>query len=250
MNSLTRIGGVAGLALSVTACGTLYKLDVIAHNNPDHELGNSYIILSSSPKIDIKSPEFEEYAEQLERALAMSNYHRVSDDNIDEAAIAVYLYADISEPAKRYHEVNNAVTETAYDTTSTREAQTVGGGQGGGGSQGQGSQTRSVEPPRPDVMVGYEKRQFATTVYLKHLSIQAVDLHRYAKDIDQLGRDKAIPQEIWSVEVDTTGRPSELDEVVPVMIAAAQPYIGVSTADSVRVKMGESDSRIRSIKGD
>ena len=99
-------------------------------------------------------------------------------------------------------------------------------------------------------MIGYESRQFATTVYLKHLSIQAVDLHRYAKDIKQFGREKAVPKEIWSVEVETTGSPSELSEVVPVMIAAAEPYIGTGTQDTVRVKMGETDSRIRTIKGD
>jgi hypothetical protein len=249
MNSLTRIGSVAGLAMSLSACGTLYKLDVVAHNNPNHDLGSNYVILSSDPKLDVNSPDFAKYASQLERALAAKNYHRVAEENIDDADLAIYFFAGISDPAKRYHEVNSAVTETAYDTTSTREAQTVGGGQGGGGSQGQGNQTRSIEPPPPDVLIGYEKRQFATTVYLKHLNIQAVDLHSYARDIKQLGRDKAVPKEIWSVEVDTTGSPSDLDEVVPIMIAAAQPYFGVSTDDNVRVKMSESDSRISSIKG-
>ena len=161
----------------------------------------------------------------------------------------MYMYVEISDPAKRYHQVNNAVMETGYDTTTTRESQTVGNNQGGG-SQGQGgSQTRSVEPPRPDMLIGYETQQFATTVYAKHLRIRAVNLHRYAKDIEQFGRDKAVPQEIWSVEVETTGRPSDLGEVVPVMIAAAQPYIVVSTNDNVRVRLGETDSRIRAIKG-
>ena len=248
-SSLARAASVTGLAVSLSACGTLYKLDVTAYNNPDHELGNTYVILSASPEISMDSPEFAEYASQLERALAANNYQRVSGDDLEQAELAVYLYADISDPAKRYHEVNNAIMETDYDTTTTRESQTVGGSQSGG-SQGQGSsQTRSIEQPPPDVLIGYETRQFATTVYLKHLSIQAVDLHRYAKDIKQVGREKAVPQEIWSVEVETTGRPSELSEVVPVMIAAAEPYIGTGTEDTVRIKMGESDRRIKSIRG-
>ena len=246
-----RVASIAGLAFAVSGCGTLYKLDVTAYSNPDENLGNKYVIISSNPKIAMESPEFNEYANQLERALLTKNYQRVPNDDLDEADLAVYLYADISDPAKRYHEVNTAVKETDYDTTSTREAQTASNSQGGGGSQRQsGSSTRSVEPARSDVLIGYETQQFATTVYLKHLSIQAVDLRRYAEDIKQFGRDRAVPQEIWSVEVETTGSPSDLGEVVPVMIAAAQPYVGVSTDDNVQVRMGETDSRIRTIKGD
>jgi hypothetical protein len=249
MNSAIKVCAVASLSIGLNACGTLYKLDVTAYNNPNHDLDNTYVILSSNRRIDLRSPEFELYAEQLERALSAKQYRRIRGEDPSEADLAVYMYVEISDPAKRYHQVNNAVMETGYDTTTTRESQTVGNNQGGG-SQGQGgSQTRSVEPPRPDMLIGYETQQFATTVYAKHLRIRAVNLHRYAKDIEQFGRDKAVPQEIWSVEVETTGRPSDLGEVVPVMIAAAQPYIGVSTNDNVRVRLGETDSRIRAIKG-
>lgn len=237
------------LALSLSACSTLYKLDVTAYSDPDLETGNTYVILSANPKIRMDSPEFAEYASQLERALAAKNYERAEGNDIQKADIAVYLHAGISDPKKRFHEVNNAITETAYDTTTTREAQTIGGSQSGG-SQGQStSQTRSIEPARPDLLVGYESRRFATTVYLKHLTIQAVDLQRYVRDISEVGRDKAVPREIWSVDVETTGTPGDLSEVVPVMIAAAQPYIGANTDDPVRIRMGESDGRIKTIRG-
>ena len=237
-------------AIVLSGCGTLYKLDVTAFSDPDHELGKTYVILSSSPKIDINSPDFQEYANQLERALAEKNYQRVPGTDLEDVALAIYLQADISDPEKRYHSVTTAMTEPAYDEAVTREASSGSGGQGGGGSPGQPTmQTQSVEPPPPEVLVGYEKQQFATTVYQKHLSIQAIDLQRYISDVQQLGRDKAVPHEVWSVDVETTGSPSELDAVVPVMIAAAQPYIGANTDDRVRIRMGESDGRIKTIRG-
>ena len=239
-------------AFVLSGCGTLYKLDVTAFGDPVHELGRSYVILSSNPDIDMNSPAFDAYAGQLERALAEKDYQRVPGDNLQDVALAVYLDADISDPEKRYHVVKTAMVEPAYDEAVTREAPRGSGGQGGGGgsSNRATSQTQSVEPPPPEVLTGYEKQQFATTVYEKRLSIQAIDLQRYINDVQQVGRDKAVPHEVWSVEVATTGSPSELDEVVPVMIAAAQPYLGGVKADKVRVNMNETDSRIRTIRGD
>jgi hypothetical protein len=242
---------IAIFASVLSGCGTLYKLDVTAFGDPNHELGRSYVILSSNPAIDMNSPAFETYAGQLERALAEKNYQRVSGENLENVALAVYLDADISDPEKRYHSVTTAMTEPSYDEAVTREANSGSGGQGGGGSPGQPTiQTQSVEPPPPEVLIGYEKQQFATTVYQKHLSIQAIDLQRYINDVQQLGRDKAVPHEVWSVDVETTGRPSELDAVVPIMIAAAQPYLGGGKADNVRVRMSDTNSQIQTIKGD
>ena len=243
---------IAIFASVLSGCGTLYKLDVTAFGDPNHELGRSYVILSSNPAVDMNSPAFETYADQLERALAEKNYQRVSGENLENVALAVYLDADISDPQKRYHTVKTAMVEPAYDEAVTREAPRGAGGQGGtgGSSSRPTSLTQSVEPPPPEILTGYEEQKFATTVYQKRLSVQAIDLQRYINDLQQVGRDKAVPNEVWSVEVATTGSPSELSDVVPVMIAAAQPYLGGAKTDKVRVKMNETDSRIQSIRGD
>ena len=250
MRKANQICAAVTLALSLGGCGTLYKLDVNASSVSEHDLGNQYVILSSDPRLEFGSPEFEEYAAQLERALASRNYHRVEEENADDADLAIYIYTAISDPAKRYHEVNDAIIESDYDTTTTKDAQSVGGGgQSGNGSNGGSNTTRSVEPPPPDVLIGYEKRQFATTVYSKQLSVRAIDLHRYIADIEKYGREDAVPMVIWRTEVETTGSPRDLGEVIPIMIAAAQPYFGAETEDTVRVKLSDSDRRIQSIRG-
>lgn len=248
-NHLITATAVLSFGLTLTGCGTLYKLDVTAFNNPDHELGNSYVILSSTPNIDINSPEFQEYASQLERALAERDYRRVPVTDLDKAALAVYLSADISDPEKRFHSVSTALIEPAYDETTTSEARSANTGQSGG-SQGQSSvKLPSIEPPPPEVLVGYEKQQFATTVYVKSLSIRAIALQQYARDVQTKGPDKAVPQEVWSVDVETTGQPDSLSEALPVMIAAAQSYFGIATGETVRLKLSEKDRRVQFIRG-
>ena len=52
-----------------------------------------------------------------------------------------------------------------------------------------------------------------------------------------------------SIDIETTGQPSDLADVVPVMVAAGQPYLGASTEDVVQIKINSSDSRIAAIKG-
>ena len=240
MKPLLRTGIIAGLSVGLSACGTLYKLDVTAHNKSESEFEKTYVTLSGSPDLNVQSAQFEEYATQLERALAGKGYKRVGEEHLSTAALAIYITADIGDPSKTYHQVARPMYETVYPENS-RAAVKASGTQGG-------AQTPPPSPV-PDALVGFEQTGFATTVYTKYLSVIAVDLQKYLQEIASVGRSVAVPREIWSIDVETTGTPSELAEVVPVMIAAASPYLGDSTGDTVRVKMSESDRRVRSIKG-
>ena len=64
------------------------------------------------------------------------------------------------------------------------------------------------------------------------------------------GQEEAVPFEVWSIDVETTGSPGDLNEVVPVMVAAAEPYITERTDDVVRVKLNGTSKRISAIKDD
>ncbi len=92
-----------------------------------------------------------------------------------------------------------------------------------------------VVTPTPEILAGFEETGFATTVYTKHMNLIAVDLQKYIRDIATVGRTKAVPKEIWSIDIETTGQPGDLSEAFPVMIAAAQPYLADSTEDFVQV---------------
>lgn len=248
MNKLLIAGSFSCLALGVSGCSTLYKLDVTAYNNPNIDVGTSYVILSGNPDIPVTSPEFAGYANQIERALEPKGYHRVTDGDLSEAALGIYVSMAVSDPAKRYHTVQRGLYESPYADESA--ATVRGSGQGGGGNSGSGgaSQAKMPTTPAPEMLSGVAENSFATTVFTKQLNLVAVDLQSYIKEIDAVGREKAVPVEVWSVDIETTGQPSDLSEVFPVMVAASQPYLGDSTDDVVQTKLSGSDKRVRQIK--
>lgn len=256
MKYLARVGGAAGIALALSACGTLYKLDVTAYNDPNAQLGDTYVLLSGSPDLPVNSPEFERYAAQVERVLAEKGYRRVSGDALDDASLGIYIAAGISDPGKRYHQVSRGIYEPSDYTSGIAVPRSGGNNSGGSGNTGGvgGGQQTQVMPPVPEhapqQLAGYETDAFATTIYTKHMNLIAIDLQQYLKDVAETGRARAVPKEIWSVDVETTGTPSDLGEVIPVMLVAGEPYIAASTDDVVEVRLNGTDKRIATIKGE
>lgn len=246
MQTFTRIVSIASLTVLLFGCGTLYKLDVTAYSNPNPELDKTYVILSGSPDLSVNSPEFAAYADQVERAIEPKGYRRLPEEDISSAAIGVYLTATVGDPGKRYHKVAQGIYERPAGEEVSGVVQKSGSPSGPGG----GSTGNVVVSPRPEQLTGYEQKSFATTVYTKHLNLVAVDLQQYISDIKAYGRSAAIPKEIWSIDIETTGTPSDLNEVLPVMLAAGQPYVEDSTDEVVRVKIGGADKRISAIRGD
>ncbi len=243
MNSMIRICGVACLALNLSACGTLYKLDIYAVNDPIQDLGKTYVILSTSQEFGINSPEFKAYANQVENALEAKGYVRSDGTDLSTVALGVYLSANISDPSKRYHTVQTVI----YESSSNNESEPGSLRSSNGGASGQSPLPPPLEAKQdynPDVA----KSGFATTVFTKHLNLIAFDLQKYLQDIAAKGREEAVPLEVWSVDVETTGSPADLNEVVPVMVAAAEPYITERTDDVVRVKLYGASKRISAIK--
>ena len=195
--------------------------------------------------MNVNSPEFAAYADQVERTIEPKGYRRLPGDDISSAALGVYLTVAVGDPGKRYHKVSQGVFERPVGEEVTGVVQSSTTPSGPGGNTG-----NVVSSPRPEQLTGYEQKSFATTVYTKHLNLVAVDLQQYISDIKAHGRSAAIPKEIWSIDIETTGKPSDLNEVLPVMLVAGQPYVENSTDEVVRVKIGGADKRINAIKGD
>jgi hypothetical protein len=248
MKKVSLAGGMICIALATSGCGTLYKLDVTAYNNPNVELDKSYVILSGSPNIPVSSPQFAEYASQVERALEPKGYTRSPNDDLTTAALGIYVSMNVSDPSKRFHSVKTGMYESPYPNESASQVRSSGGGGGGGGGGGASGGVTMPATPAPELLSGVSETGYATTVYTKHLNLVAIDLQQFIKDIAEVGREEAEPVEVWSIDIETTGQPKDLDEVFPVMMAAGQPYVGDSTEDVVQLKMSGTDKRVSQIK--
>ena len=246
MNKLPFASVVVCASFAVTGCGTLYKLDVTAYNNPQVEVGKSYVVLSGNPDLHVGSEEFREYANQIEKTLEPKGYRRVADDDLSVAELGIYVSLNISDPSKRYHSVTNAIYESPYPDESPSQVRNSGSGGSSGGGGSSGAQSMPTTPA-PEYVAAVEETGFATTVYTKHLNLVAIDLQQYIKDISELGRQEAVPVEVWSIDIETTGQPSDLSEVFPVMMVAGQPFVGSSTQDVVHLKISDTDKRVGEI---
>lgn len=235
----------AAVLAALSGCGTLYKLDVTATTYADVQPGSRYVILSGDPDMPVGSADFTRYASQLERALDEQGYVRVGEDGLADAQLAIYVSADVSDPAKSYHTVKTAVFESPY--IEGTQAATRAADERQGGQSGQVSKPTPLDQNPQEVIAGYERTSFATTVYTKELTLLAIDLPQYLRDIETLGKERAVPREIWSIDVETVGSPSSLQEAMPVMIAASQPWVGENTGQTVQVTLSESDSRVRKL---
>lgn len=234
--------GVSLACVVLTGCGSLYKLDVIAYNNPAVTTDKDYVFLSGSPRLPLGSPEFEDYARKVEAVLDEKGYRRIDGDELSEADLGIYLALGIGPPEKRTHKVSRGMYESPLGQGPLEDVKNSGSGGAGGGSP------PPPPPPAPDpLLVGYEELGFKTTVYTKFTSIVAVDLQQYLRDIESLGREDAVPKEVWRVEIETTGTPSDLSEAAAVMLVGVKPYIEKSTPDVVSIKVDSSDSRVRTI---
>ena len=117
-------------------------------------------------------------------------------------------------------------TNRRIQTESPSQVRASGGGSSGGGGT-TGAQTMPTTPA-PEYVSAVEETGFATTVYTKHLNLVAIDLQQYIKDIGEVGRQEAVPVEVWSVDIETTGQPSDLSEVFPVMMVAGNRLLAAA----------------------
>ena len=247
-----RVGLVAFMSVFLSGCGTLYKLDVIAAADSSKSFAKTYVLLPGSAELDIESAEFANYAAIIERSLEPMGYVRQDVDQLSSAALGIYVSAGIGDAAKRVHTVTQPIVEAPYPENSQSAVRSSGSGSGSGGAgQSNNPQPPPVTIPTREVLTGYQRTGFATTVYTKYLSLAAIDLPSYAEEVARVGRESAgVPATIWSIDIETTGQPSDLNEVLPVMLAGGQAYIGKATNGHVQLKISGTDKRVRALQSD
>lgn len=235
------------MSIFLSGCGTLYVLDVIAAADSSKSFAKTYILLPGSTDLDIESAEFNSYADVIERSLEPMGYVRQDVDQLSSAALGIYVSTGISNASKRVHTVSQPIVETPFPENSPSAVRSSGGSSGSGGAN---QPPPPVTAPTREVLSGYQRTGFATTVYTKYLSLTAIDLPGFAEQVARVGRENAVAATIWSIDVETTGQPSDLYEVVPVMVAGSQAYIGKTTNGYVQSKISGTDKRVRAIQSD
>ncbi len=91
-------------------------------------------------------------------------------------------------------------------------------------------------------ITGYQTYVRSATTYFRYFTLDALDLAEYkvTKGI--------VP--LWKMTVTSTGSSNDLRLVMPVLVAASQPYLATNTERKVRVELHFDDPEVLIIKGE
>ena len=233
------VAGIIVLAF-LTGCGTLYELDISARNPDQTPLEGTYVLVPGSDSVDVTGTSFVKYSGQVERALSGTQLRRLPIGQVHEADMAIVLDYAVGEPEA----VGHTSKVPMFQQTRRPPAEDP---RPGGGSNNQNNPAAAAdrsEPPAQDELMGTHAYTFVRTGYWRDLSLRAISFDWKPSETPSIQKTGFL----WSVTVATYGSSPDLDEVFPVMAAAAKPYFGSHDEDLITDKLNGIDKRIKAIE--
>lgn len=221
---------LAVFALGLSACiPTRYHVAVngLGMAKP----GASFVVVPLRADVDSTDLQFIEAKHYLITAMREQGYRPA--DSIQVADVALFLDYGIGEPQTSSYSYVVPVYGPMGGSSTTVTATTSGPD---GTVHTSGTVTTA---PRYGV-VGTSTRTESVTMFTRHIIVSAVDLPTY--------RARRQIKENWRTVVVSTGTSGDLRRVLPVLFAAADPYLGKDTGHVVDLTIKEGDPRISAIR--
>lgn len=174
---------------------------------------------------------FQEAAAEVSRALAAAGLPAPAPGQKPD--VAVFVKFGVSEPRT----VTRTTSEPVWGYTNTGTSNTTGTVTGIGGQAVINSTTTQN---RQYGVVGSEQKTTSQTLYDRELVLQGVDVAKWSgtRDVENL----------WQVQVTSTGESNDIREALPYMLAAARPYLGRSTGKQIVVTVKQKDPEAEFIR--
>ncbi len=189
-----------------------------------------YVLWPANENITPTNLQFREYAEYINRALKQQGFNEV--ESLDEADIVLMVVYGIGDPEQhlRTYRVPQ-FGQTGVASATTRGTMTYYGG------YGTYTGTTTYQPRWG--ITGYTTHVESRTTFTRSLGMMAV--HADAVHGKQV-------EELWTVSVVSVGPSGDLRRIFPVMVAAAQPYLGVSTERAIQIQLREEADEVIAIR--
>ena len=239
VRSVVKLLLVAVIVPALQGCGTLYEMDIWARNTSQGGTQGTYVLAPGNVDISINSADFNKYTAQVERVLAHRDLQRLPYDQLAAADMIILMDYSVSEP------ILTAYTQTHPMFQSRGQGEMDANAVGPGEGEGEGT---PAQPSTPDKLpdhdfAGKQTYGFPRTNYSRRLSLRASTFAWDGQDFDSISR----TGNLWTVSVQTVGSSQDLDEVLPVMIAAADPYVTTHQEEMIKTKMNGADKRIKAV---
>lgn len=228
---------ITGAALFLSACGggLLVKSDVdsIVSTSPDAAANKHFVLLPASKDVDPSDLEFQEYCRYVATALAKHGFEPAK--TLNDADVIIFMAYGIGNPQNRQFTYSLPV----YGQTGVTSSNTTGTINSYGGYTTYNGTT--MYTPSYGI-TGYQKYTSSTTTYFRYMRLDAIDLKQYR------ATQKIEP--LWKMTVTSTGTINDLRRIMPVLVAASQPYLATNTEHKIEVDLDADDSEVLTIKGE
>ncbi len=228
-----RLLGFAAFALLGGGCASPYTFKVDAINNPDVEGYRSFKMVSSNAEFDENDLQYKEVSDYVKTTLSAQGLYEAPDT--ESADMIVDISFGVGEPQIDY----KTYTTPIYAVSSGGPRQvSIPIFDNKGNIIGYRNVT-VYDPPRKQV-VDFEEKMVPVTTYEKYLRLTARD----NQNVD----DSEAPAQVWSIYVKNKDESDDLRKYLPLMAAAAVPYVGASTESQKEITLKESDDEVTFVK--
>lgn len=228
------IAGCASMATSMLeAKPDSYTAIVSAFARPDASGSKTFVLLpaeKTSPEAELQ---FLEYSTYVERALLARGFRKAA--GFETADLAVFIAYGVSDPKITAHSYRRPVwgqTGVSSQTTGRIDFNEITG-------DADISSTTTQTPTYG--VTGYTTETRASASFQRHLDLTAYDLTRFRHDKAQ--------EVVWDARITSTGTSGDLRRILPVMAAAARPYLGASSGQTVSVGLTDLSTAVLEVRG-
>jgi hypothetical protein len=209
-----------------------YVVSVSTLTDPDSSPRETFVILPSAQASDTNDLQFREVRNYLKRALISRGL--VPTDGRATPQLAIFVAYGIGEPRTQTYSYSFPVWGRLPGSTTNVTATTT-------GNSGSSTTTGTATTQPTSGIVGNASGTSSVTTYTRYMLIQAVDIGLYQQT--------QVFREAWRTNIISTGTSGDLRVILPVLVAAAVPYLGTQTTHAIEVKLKDSDSRLTAIRG-
>lgn len=233
--STTLLSGCADMQLgrSKTSVDSLgrFKTSVDSLAQADAAAKKRYVLLPGGKGVEPADLQFQEFAAYVEKVLAEKGFMKVGA--FEDADVAIFLAYAIGDP-QTYQYTYSVPTWGQTGVSSSNTYGTVSSYGGMANYSGATTYTPTYGVTGSTTHIG------TNIVYTRFLSLDTYDMPVYLKE-------KRLAQ-VWKTRVVSAGSSDDLRLVVPYMIAAMKPYLGVNTGRKIEVEVPVNDPAAQALR--
>ena len=229
---------IIGLCLIIAAglFGCTTRLSVQVNAIADTEIGTTakrYVLLNGNAKGQENDLFFREFSAYFIPLLTQKGYQRV--ESRESADIEIFLRYAVSDGRSGIYTFTHPIYETVGgNTISFTETKTD--------SSGTTTTTRGTVPV--PLQTQYIGTAVESSIYVEYTSSAALEAYKINHEVAK----KEQHTILWKTLMSSTSDNNDLRSIIPIMAAAAGPYLTGNSGAAKNIRMEPNDPRVMQIK--